>query len=136
MSNPDSLERLVYRSHALADTESLLIVSEILGVSQRNNARDGITGALAVNEGWFLQVLEGSSASLDNLMSRLLLDPRHHEIEVLSRRPVVGRLFGQWTMQASRITPTLGLKLNRLIDDSRTCPEGAVDALLRIVNDN
>ena len=55
----EALERLVYCSRARIDTASLQVIAEILGVSQRNNARDGLTGALAINEGWFLQVLEG-----------------------------------------------------------------------------
>lgn len=134
LSNRNELERIVYRSRAHVDTGSLLVISEILGISQRNNTRDGLTGALAVNEGWFLQVIEGSSSALDKLMTRLQLDPRHDDIEILSRRPVVGRLFGGWTMVATRITPELGFKINRLVDECRTCPEGAVDALIKIVS--
>lgn len=132
-SNPRVLERLVYCSRARVDTSSLQAISEILGVSQRNNQRDGLTGALAVNEGWFLQVVEGSQTALDLLLRRLAADPRHTDIEILSRRAVAGRLFPDWSMVATRITPEIGPRLKRLIDECRLSPEAAVDALLRIV---
>ena len=129
----EALERLVYCSRACVDTASLQAISELLGVSQRNNIRDGLTGALAINEGWFLQVVEGSTQALDNLLRRLAADPRHADVEVLSRRPVTGRLFPDWSMVAARITPDIGPQLKRLIDECRASPEAAVDALLRIV---
>ena len=129
----EPLERLVYCSRACIDTTSLQAISEILGVSHRNNAREGLTGALAINDGWFLQVIEGPAPAIDALLRRLADDPRHAEIEVLSRRPVSGRLFPDWSMVAARITPDIGPQLQRLIDECRTSPEAAVDALLRIV---
>lgn len=129
----DPLERIVYCSKACVDTASLQTISEILGVSRRNNVRDGLTGALAVNDGWFLQVVEGPGPALDGLLRRLAGDARHADIELLSRRPVSGRLFPDWTMVAARITPELGPQLQRLIDQCRASPEAAVDALLRIV---
>lgn len=132
-SRSEALERLVYCSRACVDTASLQAISELLGVSQRNNARDGLTGALAVNDGWFLQVIEGPGTALYRLLRRLADDNRHAEIEILSRRPVNGRLFPDWSMVAARITPDVGPQLQRLIDECRVTPEAAVDALLRIV---
>ena len=129
----EALERLVYCSRARIDTASLQAIAEILGVSQRNNACDGLTGALAINEGWFLQVLEGPGAAIDSLLRRLAEDPRHTDVEVLSRRPVSGRLFREWSMIAARITPEVSPQLRGLIDECRLAPEAAVDALLRIV---
>lgn len=129
----EALERLTYCSQARVDTGSLQAISEILGVSRRNNARDRLTGALAVNDGWFLQVVEGAPNAIDSLMRRLHADPRHAQIEILSRRQVTGRLFADWTMAAARVTPEIGPELKRLIDECRTSPEAAVDALLRLV---
>lgn len=129
----EGLERVVYCSRARIDTASLQAISELLGVSQRNNARDGLTGALAVNDGWFLQVVEGPGTALDRLLRRLAEDPRHADVEILSRRSVTARLFPDWSMVAARITPDVGPQLQRLIDQCRVTPEAAVDALLRIV---
>lgn len=129
------LERLVYCSRACVDTASLQAISEILGISQRNNLRDDLTGALAVNDGWFLQVIEGSPNAINALLRRLAADARHTELEVLSRRTVSGRLFPDWSMVAARVTPAIGPQLMRLIDECRVSPEAAVDALLRLVAD-
>ena len=104
-SRPEALERIVYCSRARIDTTSLQAIAEILGVSQRNNAREGLTGALAVNDGWFLQVVEGPGPAIDRLLRRV----------------------------AARVTPDIGPQLQRLIDECRVAPEAAVDALLRIV---
>ncbi len=134
-SRSEALERLVYCSRACIDTASLQAISELLGVSQRNNTRDGLTGALAVNDGWFLQVIEGPGTALDSLLRRLADDSRHTEIELLSRRAVSGRLFPDWSMVAARITPDVGPQLQGLIDQCRVTPEAAVDALLRIVTE-
>ena len=132
-TRPEALERVVYCSRARVDTGSLQAISELLGVSQRNNVREGLTGALAVNDGWFLQVIEGPGTALDRLLRRLAEDSRHADVEVLSRRPVSARLFPDWSMVAARITPDVGPQLKRLIDECRVTPEAAVDALLRIV---
>ena len=130
----EALERLTYCSRARVDTSSLQAISEILGVSRRNNVRDRLTGALAVNDGWFLQAIEGSPHAVDSLMRRLEADPRHTDLEILSRRPVTGRLFADWSMAAARVTPEIGPGLKRLIDDCRVSPEAAIDALLRLVS--
>lgn len=132
-TRPEALERIVYCSRARIDTASLQAISELLGVSRRNNDREGLTGALAINDGWFLQVIEGPGAALDRLLHRLAGDPRHADVEILSRRPVTARLFPDWSMVAARITPDVGPQLRRLIDECRVTPEAAVDALLRIV---
>jgi hypothetical protein len=127
------LERLVYCSRATVPTDSLLVVAEILSVSQRNNDRDRLTGVLAVNDGWFLQVIEGSSDNIDRLIGRLEADTRHKDIEILQRIAVTGRLFEKWSMASARITPSLRPDLVALINECRTSPEDAVIALAQIV---
>jgi hypothetical protein len=131
MSEP--LERLVYCSTATVPTESLVLIADILSVSQRNNDRDGLTGALAISDGWFLQVLEGRPAALDTLLRRLAADTRHGDIVILSRRPVSGRLFGEWSMHSARITPAIREDLRTLINECRANPEDATAALLKLV---
>ena len=127
------LERIVYCSRACVPTSSLLVIADILAVSQRNNVRDGLTGALAISDGWFLQVLEGAPAALDGLLRRLEGDPRHGDVVVLSREPTKGRLFSEWSMASARVTPSIAADLVALIDECRVHPEAAVAALLRIV---
>ena len=129
----ESLERLVYCSTATVPTDSLLLIAQILSVSQRNNDRDGLTGALAISDGWFLQVLEGPPSALDALLRRLKTDSRHKDIVILARRPVKARLFEEWSMQSARVDPSISPALRALIDDCRTSPEDAVAAMVKLV---
>ena len=109
------LERLLYASTATGRTDSLLNMATILGESQHNNARDGLTGALAAHDGRFIQVIEGTPGALDALLRRLTPDPRHRDIVILDRRPIAERRFTDWTMASSRIGPETAPVLERLM---------------------
>ncbi len=123
------LERLVYRSAATGSTDSLLNVATLLGEAQRNNARDGLTGALAAHDGWFVQVIEGQRETLDRLLKRLETDPRHRNISVIDRAPVSDRMFTDWSMANARITPSLKTALDALVTDPQTRPARIVEIL-------
>ena len=129
----DTLGRLVYFSKATVSTDSLWVLTDLLGASQRNNDRDNVTGALAIADGWFFQVIEGPGSKLNNLLRRLEADTRHTEIKVLSRREVSFRLFGEWSMCSNRITPEIGPGLAGLINECSASPDDAVAALVQIV---
>lgn len=86
------LHRVIYASEAVGATgTSTLSIAQILGVSDRNNRRDRISGCLMFHEGHILQALEGGRADLDRLMRRVLADPRHTGLRVLSDMPVAER---------------------------------------------
>lgn len=109
------LEQIVYGSLATGRTDSLLNAATILAESQRNNDRDGLTGALAAHEGRYVQVLEGAPAALDNLLRRLTTDPRHRDIEIFGRTPIAARRFAGWSMANARITPDLAPALSAVM---------------------
>lgn len=127
------LERLVYCSRAQVSMESLVLITDILAVSQRNNRRDGITGALAYADGRFMQVLEGSPLALSRLVQRVQNDPRHADLHVAYRAPVEGRLFAEWTMVAPRIAPAQEPALIEAMDNCKEQPATAIEILRRIV---
>jgi hypothetical protein len=104
---PQSLQRLVYASTATGKTSSLLTIATILGESQRNNDRDGLTGALVAHDGCFIQVIEGEPGRLDALLKRLDDDPRHRDIRLIERVEIATRLFGQWSMASVHVSPEL-----------------------------
>ena len=124
------LERLVYESAATATTGSLVNLVTILAQSQRNNDRDGLTGALASHRERYFQVVEGPEQALDALMSRLGTDPRHRDIKVLGRAPAPARLFSRWTMASAVITPTQGAALDSLVDHDDLTSERVTRILL------
>ena len=121
------LERILYRSEATGSTASLLNVATILAESQRNNDRDGLTGALVAHDNHYVQILEGPSDQLDRLLDRLEGDPRHRRIEVLQRGPVESRSFAAWSMAHARITPELEPML-RIVSQGGT-PERLIETM-------
>ena len=123
------LERLLYASTATGRTDSLLNMATILAESQRNNARDGLTGALAAHDGRFIQVIEGAPGALDLLLRRLTPDPRHRDIVILDRRPIPERRFTDWTMASSRIGPETAPVLERLMATPDTASDQIVSLL-------
>lgn len=116
------LERLIYGSTATGRTDNLMNLVAILAESQRNNDRDGLTGALAAHEGRYVQVIEGQSDALDSLLRRLARDNRHRDIVVFSRDPVEVRAFDGWVMASARITPGVKGLLDDLMADQTPSP--------------
>jgi hypothetical protein len=76
-------------------------LQQILSVSRRNNARDGITGLLFYDGARFLQALEGEADVVTTAFERIRADPKHMAVVILSKREIEAREFGPWSM-ASR----------------------------------
>lgn len=120
------LSRIVYVSEAVgAAGSSLLSMAEILGVSDRNNRRDSLTGVLLSHGGRFLQVLEGPRGDVDRLLRRLRQDPRHRNIRVVSDEPASERRFGDWAMGQAQVTPGLAALLSGMDFDDVTADRAA-----------
>lgn len=128
-----ALERVVYVSEAVNPDPALRLLADILAVSDRNNRRDNLTGALVVSDGRFLQVLEGARQDLDRILRRLGTDPRHRDMAILARDPAERRLFDRWTMVAARITPAQQPMMNAIIDQASTRPLNAAETVLTLV---
>lgn len=88
---------LVYLSIARQPFSEQALV-ELLAVSRRNNARDGITGLLLYKGGEFIQVLEGPVDPVVALTEKLEHDPRHGQIQILLQSPLRQRQFADWSM--------------------------------------
>ncbi|MDY6924446.1 MAG: BLUF domain-containing protein [Pseudomonadota bacterium] len=123
------LQRLIHRSVATGTTDSLLNVATILAESQRNNERDGLTGALAAHGDRYIQVIEGSPSALDRLLRRLQEDRRHKRLEVIDRRDAQRRRFDVWAMAHARVTPANHTVLEQLMAD----PEVSTSAVLALL---
>ncbi len=90
------LIRLIYASRA--KQLGPMDVKDILDSSRRNNKRVGVTGALCLSNGIFLQCLEGDRAAVNVLYHRILLDNRHTDPAILDFAEVHKRQFGVWNM--------------------------------------
>lgn len=74
------------------------VITDILRVAREFNASNGITGILTFDGEHFTQVLEGSRAGVNALMTRITRDDRHKDVRVLSSEPIHDRYFQQWAM--------------------------------------
>lgn len=73
-------------------------VKDILQSSLRNNAAVGITGALCLTNGIFLQQLEGDRTAVNQLYHRIQKDIRHKDSQILDFSDITSRRFGSWSM--------------------------------------
>jgi hypothetical protein len=79
---------------------------EILTVSRKNNVQNDITGILLYSEGIFLQALEGSKSSVNEVYSKIEKDQRHKNLIMLITGESDNRMFPNWSMAFIAIEPT------------------------------
>ena len=92
-----ALRRIVYTSQALEQFNKRSLL-DLLHDARAFNKIDNITGVLMHRKGHFLQVIEGESENVGNLLTRLLSDPRHNKVKIILDSFVDRRLFSNWTM--------------------------------------
>jgi hypothetical protein len=98
-----SLVQLIYVSsatHPLSDDE----LDKTLESSVRHNTTSNVTGMLLYSEGNFLQVLEGSEATVEETYQRICQDPRHTNFFLLSKEEIPQREFSAWQMGFRRLS--------------------------------
>jgi len=107
---PD-LYRITYISKAAPGIEGdLAALEEICESARRRNLRLGVTGALWLQDGHFLQSIEGPKSSLQALAGMLALDQRHQKPMVLEQAQISERLFPAWMIcHPDRPTTLLGV---------------------------
>ncbi|WP_205480497.1 BLUF domain-containing protein [Sphingomonas arenae] len=97
-----TLKSLTYTSLASLDLTSE-DVENILRSAREQNAIEGITGLLVFNGTHFMQVVEGSTQAIDDLVERLRRDRRHSGVEIRDQREIQERFFPDWTMELVRV---------------------------------
>jgi len=92
------LYQLAYISRSQSPLDQATL-SDILDVSRRNNARDGITGVLMYHDELFFQVLEGPRPEVDKCyFDRICHDPRHTSLSLTWCDFAESRAFSGWEM--------------------------------------
>lgn len=89
--------QLIYASKPFGYDD--LTLTGILLQARRNNARNGITGALICREELFLQMIEGRRDLVTSTFSRILRDDRHVDVVNLLSSDIDSRLFPEWSMR-------------------------------------
>lgn len=85
-------------------------VEEILVTCARNNSAHDVTGLLLYNGRNFLQLLEGGKETLDGLMARIEVDPRHAGVVVLHKGEVENRVCPDWAMKRIAIADAIEVR--------------------------
>ena len=98
------MHHIIYMSRA-AHTMSDNDLEAILRQARLNNARRGITGALAYGAGQFMQIMEGEKADLDEVYEIVSRDPRHTGLTKLADKEINQRSFSDWSMAFQTISP-------------------------------
>jgi hypothetical protein len=93
------LVRLLYYS-VHQNTLSQAQMRELLRRSMENNKKQQITGFLAFSQTHFLQVLEGSARTINDLYARILRDDRHEQVTLMDYTQISTRGFATWSMEA------------------------------------
>ncbi|MDX2023545.1 MAG: BLUF domain-containing protein [Deltaproteobacteria bacterium] len=126
--------QLAYVSKAAApmtDDELLALLTK----SRKNNFKRGVGGILLYRDGLFFQMLEGKEADVDAIFAKVQQDPRHHDVNVLSRQPTSTRSFMDWRM--GFVTPEALIQANpafseALISGSERFDSDFVEALVSL----
>lgn len=71
---------------------------DLLRTARDENARREVTGVLLYSGGNFIQTLEGPDEAVDEVMAKVVEDPRHGGVLVVRREPIDERDFPDWSM--------------------------------------
>lgn len=95
-----SLVRLAYASSTTSKPASIRNdLINILKEAQNHNSQHHISGVLYYGNDCFFQCLEGDKTQVDLLYKKLLGDPRHNNIKLLSYETIEQVNFSQWSMK-------------------------------------
>ena len=110
-----SINQLVYMSQAVRkmSQDDLLAIQQ---TAKTNNGPLDVTGSLFYNGGWFLQVLEGPAATLDELYEKIDRDPRHKNSRILYNEPANFRTFPRWNMNMTNLDDRQADKYDELVE--------------------
>ncbi|MEO0882315.1 MAG: BLUF domain-containing protein [Pseudomonadota bacterium] len=98
------VKQIVYRSKATLEITPE-IIGDILAVAQQNNTRFAVTGLLLYGDGIFMQVLEGSPESTDEIYARIRHDPRHCDVRDIYTGYADSRAYPDWQMACRPLLP-------------------------------
>ena len=96
---------LYVSSSVLAAGEEERQLADIIAVAVPRNLSAGVTGALVHTGTHFAQVLEGERPAVESIMGSILIDPRHTDVSILDRVPLLRRSFPNWGMVLAKAHP-------------------------------
>jgi hypothetical protein len=89
--------RLLYVSRAVGP-QTTTVTAQLLAEAQAFNHAHAIGGVLCQGQGLYLQVLEGERSAVNRLIARIMTDPRHQDVQLLSLEEITERRYPDWSM--------------------------------------
>lgn len=123
--------RLIYASVAVTD-DARQDHLEILGKSRANNGIDGVSGFLWTDGVGYLQVLEGPPEAVASTLNRIMADPRHNDVRIVSDQLDDGRAFGDWVMASVSVDRNDELLRERVRRFLRNAPDDVRTAFAKV----
>jgi len=112
------MESLLYISQScIPPSDAAAVIGSIVATSVEQNSARGLTGALLFTGTHFAQVLEGETAFVDELMAKVLDDPRHNNLLVVTRECVAKRRFSDLSMAYFGPSQFVSRHVKRLLND-------------------
>jgi hypothetical protein len=99
-----SLEHIIYTSTATLPGEPKARMATLLALlasARRFNAEHDLSGYLTLVDNQFLQILEGETAPLAQVLERIRRDTRNRDVVVREQRLIDGKMFEDWDMGCS-----------------------------------
>lgn len=97
----EPLYRLLYRSRPAIDgpdEERQRQLALILAASRRRNPALEVTGVLMLQDGCFVQALEGPMRAIEAVFELICRDERHGAVTLIELAPIDARSFIDWAM--------------------------------------
>ncbi len=91
------LIQLFYTSQATSEI-NISEIEDILCVARENNEKIGITGLLMFKDNLFYQCIEGLESDINAIFSKIAIDDRHHNVQVMGKIKIEKRSFNDWKM--------------------------------------
>jgi hypothetical protein len=88
-------------------------VARILLHSRLNNPKKRIGGVLYFGDGYFFQCLEGEADVVNELITRIIQDKRHTDVNIRKVVPISRRVFSNWSMKYISLENEVNDLLNR-----------------------
>ena len=97
------LHFLIYVSQAVA-AMSPQALNSLQQHARSANRAAGLTGCLIYQDGYFMQMLEGTQETLSNLLNKIKGDPRHRNLRIVIEGAARQRIFPNWGLEVRDLT--------------------------------
>jgi hypothetical protein len=110
--------QLTYTSLASANF-GMSDIQEIMRKAEKFNGENEITGCLLLYNRRFIQILEGEKEIIENLYSKIKLDKKHSNVNLLGTNETSIRIFPKWVMAFKEISDSqLGQLTGTLFEEN------------------